>query len=358
MVMTFQNPNPVSRTSSPEPRIPNPVPRILISTLLFLCSLSLHAEEESWGIDWGAVGQVATEVGTQLQKEVLTPERLDAWSEQSLGTIQNLLNNGNLEEIQAYAPYVHQVDTYLRQFPEAEPWLDWLHQRMDYFDYAEAHPSPAPPPAAPPPAQRTRSLPNPHGPVIADAPGAPPPKPRSAPPAMRSPSGDFDYWRGKIESRPAPKRAGALVPDLKRIFKENGVPPELVWLAEVESSFNPKAKSPVGARGLYQFMPATAEEYGLSTRPLDQRLNPTKSADAASRYLKKLYHRFDSWPLAIAAYNAGGGRVNKTLRQHQGNTFNDIAAHLPRETRMYVPKVLATVSVREGISPDQLSPAL
>jgi membrane-bound lytic murein transglycosylase D len=148
-----------------------------------------------------------------------------------------------------------------------------------------------------------------------------------------------------------------LVPVLKPIFIQNGVPGELVWLAEVESSFNPRAKSPAGARGLFQFMPATAEEYGLRTRPIDQRLDPEKSADAASKYLRKLYGRFGDWPLAIAAYNAGGGRVNSTLRKHGGESFEDIASHLPRETRMYVPKVFAAMAVREGISPDALPPA-
>ena len=104
-------------------------------------------------------------------------------------------------------------------------------------------------------------------------------------------------------------------------------------------------------------MPATAQEYGLRIQPIDQRLNPEKSADVASRYLRSLYHRFGDWPLAIAAYNAGGGRVHATLRKHGGREFKDIANHLPRETRMYVPKVFAAMAIRERISPLALPPA-
>lgn len=165
-------------------------------------------------------------------------------------------------------------------------------------------------------------------------------------------------WDRKLAGRSMPVRAEKLAPDLKRIFAEEGVPPELIWLAEVESSFNPSARSPVGATGLFQFMPATAERFGMKLAPTDERLDPHKSARAAAQYLHFLHGRFGSWPLALAAYNAGEGRVGRTLRSHNGSTFADIADHLPSETQMYVPKVLSTVQLREGINPEDLPPPI
>jgi membrane-bound lytic murein transglycosylase D len=156
-------------------------------------------------------------------------------------------------------------------------------------------------------------------------------------------------WRRKLQNRPAPANAASLVPKLKSVFIAEGVPAEMVWLAEVESSMNPQARSPVGAVGLFQFMPATAERFGVKVKPTDERVIPEKSARAAARYLTFLHGRFQSWPFALAAYNAGEGRVSRTLKQHNASTFEEISGHLPTETRMYVPKVLATVSLRENV---------
>lgn len=157
-----------------------------------------------------------------------------------------------------------------------------------------------------------------------------------------------DRWVKRMEKRPAPRNAAHLVPVLKPIFRQHGVPEQLVWLAEVESSFDPQAKSPVGALGLYQFMPATAERFGLSLKPKDQRTVPEHSATAAAKYLKFLHNKFGSWSLALAAYNAGEGRVGKLLSKHKADSFEGIADYLPAETRMYVPKVGAVVRIREG----------
>jgi membrane-bound lytic murein transglycosylase D len=143
---------------------------------------------------------------------------------------------------------------------------------------------------------------------------------------------------------------------LQPVFSTVGVNPALVWLAEVESSFNPSARSPVGARGLFQFMPATAQELGLSIFMPDERTDPKKSADAAARMLRQLHRKFRDWPLAIAAYNAGPGRVQRTLDKHKAKTFAEIASALPVETRLYVPKVLATLQVREGVGLADLAP--
>jgi membrane-bound lytic murein transglycosylase D len=125
-------------------------------------------------------------------------------------------------------------------------------------------------------------------------------------------------------------------------------------MAEVESSFDPRVRSPAGAAGLFQLMPATARRYGLSSRPRDQRLDPDKSAEAAAKYLDYLHRHFKDWRLALAAYNAGEGAIDKLLQQHRATTFDAIAAYLPAETQMYVPRIEATLLRRQGIKLSQL----
>lgn len=188
-----------------------------------------------------------------------------------------------------------------------------------------------------------------------------PPAHVAPPPARLRPvlhAGDqvpmYDLWVKVLRDQPPPKQAQRYLPDLKRIFAEEGVPVEFAWLPEVESTFNPGALSSKGARGLFQFMPLTAREQGLRLRPHDERVNPLKSARAAAVLLRQLHEEFESWPLALAAYNAGGGRVRRTLQARDARTFSEIADQLPLETRLYVPKVLATLAVREGISPAAL----
>ena len=97
-------------------------------------------------------------------------------------------------------------------------------------------------------------------------------------------------------------------------------------------------------------MPTTARDLGLSVRRPDERLQPEKSARAAAKYLRYLHGRFGDWRLALAAYNAGEGRVDNLMKQYRARTFDDIAHRLPAETQMYVPKVEATLRKREGRS--------
>jgi membrane-bound lytic murein transglycosylase D len=166
----------------------------------------------------------------------------------------------------------------------------------------------------------------------------------------------YDLWLGRVRDRPPPPRAATLLPQLRAAFAAEGVPTELVWLAEAESSFNPTARSPVGAKGLFQFMPETAKAHGLSTFLPDERTEPVKSARAAARYLRQLHGRFGNWALALAAYNAGEGRVARTLAARRASSFTAIADALPAETRMYVPKVCALIATRAGMSPHQIPP--
>lgn len=122
------------------------------------------------------------------------------------------------------------------------------------------------------------------------------------------------------------------------LLKE-GLPIELRALPIIESALSVTAVSPMGAVGLWQFMPSTGKSYGLEVNSLvDERRDPVRSTQAACRYLKDLYAIYKDWSLAIAAYNCGPGNVNKALaRAGGGTTFWDIYEYLPRETRGYVP---------------------
>jgi membrane-bound lytic murein transglycosylase D len=126
------------------------------------------------------------------------------------------------------------------------------------------------------------------------------------------------------------------------------MPQELIYLPMIESEYKTTAKSRVKAVGLWQFMAGTARHFGLRS---DERTNPSKSTDAALTYLSELYDQFGSWYLAAAAYNAGPGTVSKALRRVTGKTsgtdadFYRISPKLPRETRDYVPKLIAAARV-------------
>jgi membrane-bound lytic murein transglycosylase D len=219
--------------------------------------------------------------------------------------------------------------TLLASNPDTEPYAEWLRPRLDYFDTAlDLDQGIAPP--RPTPAQ---------------------PEPRKPAPTNRQKS---KAWATTVKARPRPAGAAQYETKLKAIFTRNSVPKELFWLAEVESGFNPKAQSPAGAVGMYQLMPATAKSLGLSTWPLDERKNAEKSADAAARHLRALHKQFNDWPLAVAAYNAGAGRVKSKLDAKKSKSFDDIAHKLPSETQMFVPKLNAILQLREGKSLEQL----
>jgi membrane-bound lytic murein transglycosylase D len=135
-----------------------------------------------------------------------------------------------------------------------------------------------------------------------------------------------------------------------------GMPQGLIYLAMIESGFNPTAKSPVKARGLWQFMGPTAKQYGLTVnRKVDERVNPARATDAALKYLSSLHSRLGSWYLAAAAYNSGEGTVLRALKSVTGKTrgtdadYYRISSKLPKETRDYVPKLVA--ASRIGTNP-------
>ncbi len=280
------------------------------------------------------------------------------WSE-ALNLLEEASHSLSLDDMAWMRDEMEGALNFLESVPTLRNYAAWFRQRLDYFDMAEKivrkYPVPSAPPRPtaprPPPTIRPPpARPAPKPPPLVRPPSPPPPVPPAVERRRTVEMLNTRTWESKIRSRPPPPGAGKLVPQLKPIFAEEGVPSSLVWLAEVESSFDPRARSPAGAAGLFQLMPATAQSLGLRSLPFDERYDPAKSARAAARLLKELHGRFGNWPLALAAYNAGATRVATLLRRHSGRSFEDIAPHLPPETRMYVPKTLAVIRVREGVS--------
>jgi len=143
-------------------------------------------------------------------------------------------------------------------------------------------------------------------------------------------------------------------PLVENIFAEFNLPSDLVNLSLVESGFNPHAYSRAKATGPWQFMKGTGKLYGLRIdNYVDERRDPIKSTVAAARYLRDLYDLFGTWPLAMAAYNAGEGKVQRALHKAQGNTFWDISKTrlIHQETKQYVPRIMAATIIAR--SPDQ-----
>lgn len=270
----------------------------------------------------------------KAEYELVSAEEMTVW----LDRIAAAGRDGDLAAYAAHAPETRAALAAIRGLPEFADYAEWAGERLDEMEAAgEALAAPPTPPVPTP------------GPVPVPTPPPPPgrPKPSVVP--------FYELWQTRLANRRPPERAEALLPVVKAAFAVEGVPVALAWLAEVESGFNPRAVSPAGAKGLFQLMPGTARALGLSLLPFDQRTEPARSARAAASYLRKLHARFGDWPLALAAYNAGEGRVARTLEAEGAKDFAGIVGRLPSETRLYVPKVLATVRVREGVDPGTLA---
>ncbi len=353
-------------------------------------------------VAWGARAQLAWEIN---------PETAAPWVEQGLsamdrffgsaqtnltevisesfrGRMEDLLvaadaamQDAHPEDMAELQPYLRSAVGYAQGVRELAPYAAWLEARLDYFDAARSavaltpapevqtpppRPPPQKPPAVPPSKPPAKPTVKPPAKPASKPPVAAPPKPpvrtpRPPPPAevekkRVETATSRTQWRKRVAGRAKPVSAAELVPVLKRAFRSAGVPEELVWVAEVESTMNPEARSPRGAVGLYQITAPTARTLGLSLSPTDERKDPARSAAAAATYLRRLHGRFGSWPLALAAYNCGEGRISGLLKKKGATSFEGISDSLPMETRMYVPRVLETVRLREGIDPDRLPP--
>ena len=371
---------------------------LIASVLLVLTpGVSAPAFLEDWELDYEKMANTGQAVFDRVAPtsvkenyEVLTAGEMAGL----FTTLQAALSGESLDTLAANAPQARQTLARLRADPKTQDYADWLEARMDYVDMASEveraiparptalpphpaapqpplipHPKGPPPPLIPHPKEPQPALiphpkepqppliPHPKEPEPATRP-TPAPKPEPAAADVAQARNRYveskQVWLRKLANRPAPARSAALLPDLKRAFQAEGVPAALVWQAEAESTFNPSARSPAGAVGLYQFMPATAQQFGLSLKPQDERLDAITNARAAAKYLKLLHGRFGNWPLAFAAYNCGQGRVASVLSKTGGRTFDDIHDKLPAETRMYVPKIAALVQLREGADMDRL----
>jgi soluble lytic murein transglycosylase-like protein len=199
------------------------------------------------------------------------------------------------------------------------------------------------------------------------------PAPSAAEPEAEQPSEDprdlqlaclpeksIDAWEQRLRAKRQhyedhlehPRRGGRYLEDVQRQIDEAGLPPEVAYLPTIESGYRSDVRG-IGGRGLWQLGESTARRYGLVVSGArDDRTNPHLSTQVAIRHLQYLYGRYGDWPLALAAYNAGEGRVDRALRLDPGASFWDLAerGRLPPVTCTYVPKLLGLVRV---VYPDE-----
>jgi membrane-bound lytic murein transglycosylase D len=174
----------------------------------------------------------------------------------------------------------------------------------------------------------------------------------------------FQTPRGRAIVETGLRRAGRYRGMIARVLSEEGVPQDLIYLAQAESAFQPTALSRAGARGMWQFVAYRGQEYGLRhTWWLDERQDPEKATHAAAQHLRDLYHMFGDWYLAMAAYNCGPGNVQKAIERTGYADFWELYRRnvLPRETKNYVPIILALTLIAKdaphyGIQAEPESP--
>ena len=162
----------------------------------------------------------------------------------------------------------------------------------------------------------------------------------------------FTKGRGRATMEAGLQRSVRFREMAQRIFKQEGVPTDLVWLAQVESGWNPYAYSWAAAKGLWQFIPSTGARFGLAQNYwIDERSDPEKSTLSAARYLKWLSTRYKGdWQLALAAYNTGEGNVDSAIARSGSRDFWRLhqGGYIAQETRNYVPAILAVVTIAKN----------
>ncbi len=162
---------------------------------------------------------------------------------------------------------------------------------------------------------------------------------------------------GRRETEKMLGRSVMYFPIFEHYLQQRNLPKMLKYIPLLESRLKPGIESAAGAAGLWQFMPATGKGFGLRIDEWsDERKDPYRSTEAAVRYLSRLYRQFGEWSLVLAAYNCGPGRVQRALDKTGCDNFWDIAHHLPRQTRAYLPRIIATMYVAEQYQKHHLKP--
>jgi len=158
----------------------------------------------------------------------------------------------------------------------------------------------------------------------------------------------INYYRGRGRGtmEVGLYRSGMFMSMARRIFREEGIPENVAWLAQVESTWKPTALSWAAASGLWQFIPGTGARFGLQRNAyIDERNSFDEATRASARYLKFLFNRYGNWELGMAAYNCGEGNVDRAVRRAGVTNFWAAYPYLPQETRNYVPNILATILI-------------
>ena len=154
-----------------------------------------------------------------------------------------------------------------------------------------------------------------------------------------------DEPRGRSLLQGWVRKSGRYGATIRRVFRNRGLPDDLVWVALIESGFDPAIRSSAGAAGLWQLMPEGAKAFGLAIdRWIDERYDAERATEAAARYLADLHRRLGNWELALAAYNMGYGALLNAIRKYNTNDFwelTKVEAGVPYETALYVPKIIA-----------------
>lgn len=163
---------------------------------------------------------------------------------------------------------------------------------------------------------------------------------------------------GKASTEHILARSTMFFPIFEHHLSVNHLPLELKFLPMVESKLKPTIKSPVGAAGLWQFVPRTAKLYGITVNAhVDERLDPYKSTEGAAALLQKLYSEYCDWAVVLAAYNCGTVRVNKAIKIARSTNYEDIKSYLPQETQKYIPRFVAAAYVANYYEEHGLAPA-
>jgi membrane-bound lytic murein transglycosylase D len=172
---------------------------------------------------------------------------------------------------------------------------------------------------------------------------------------------NYYQGRGRATMETGLRRSGRYMTMAREIFRKEGVPEDIVWLGQIESTWKPNAYSWAAASGLWQFIPSTGARYGLrQTAWVDERNSFEKATHASAQYLKWLHNRYNNWELAIAAYNTGEGNIDRAISRAGAADFWRIYPYIAQETRNYVPNILATILIAKnpekygfrGVRPD------